>query len=132
MLALIALAVSGLTLVWTIFWSLSQRRLATRPRLTVDSVWAFPTYGPELGPQCIQTTATNTGLAPVTLNGCSLLIRGARRARVPLVEWVHESPPLPTRLEPGADWTGSPKWSRSKGASTTITAPVRAGRSARS
>jgi hypothetical protein len=105
-LALIALAISGVTLLWTIYWSISQRRLATRPRLTVRSVWAFPTYGPELGPQCIQTTATNTGLAPVTVDSSSLLIRGQRGSRVAPMEWVHQDPPLPTRLEPGARWTG--------------------------
>jgi hypothetical protein len=31
-LAIIALAISGLTFVWTIFWSILQRRLATRPQ----------------------------------------------------------------------------------------------------
>ena len=67
MLAIAAFAISGLTLVWTIYWSISQRRLATQPQMTVRSVWAFLPRGPELGPRCISTTATNTGLAPVTL-----------------------------------------------------------------
>lgn len=105
-MALIALAISGLTVLWTIIWSVSQRRLATRPRLTVRSVWAFLPRGPDLGPRCIQTTATNTGLAPVTLESSSLLIRGRRRDRVAVLEWLHQNTPLPTRLEPGAHWMG--------------------------
>jgi hypothetical protein len=104
--AYIALAISGLTLLWTIYWSFSQRRLATRPRLTVRSVWAFVPRGPELGPRCIQTTATNTGLAAVTVEGSSLLIRGRRGDRISVMEWVHQDPSLPTRLEPAARWTG--------------------------
>ena len=104
--ALVALAISGLTLLWTIIWSLSQRRLATRPRLTVGSVWAMPISGPEVGPRCIQTTATNTGLAPVTIASSSFLIRGRPRDRVAPLDWVHQDPPLPTRPEPGAHWIG--------------------------
>jgi hypothetical protein len=103
--AYIALAISGLTFLWTIYWSISQRRLSTRPRLTVRSVWAFLPRGPELGPRCISITATNTGLAPVTVESSSMLIRG-RRQRVAVLEWMHQEPPLPTRLEPGARWTG--------------------------
>jgi hypothetical protein len=87
MLALIALATSGLTLVWTIFWSLSQRRLATRPRLTVRCAWALVAFGPEVSGRCISITATNTGLAPVTLGSAAMLVRD-RRQRAAIIEWV--------------------------------------------
>ena len=104
--ALVAIAISGLTLLWTIIWSISQRRLATRPRLTVRSAWAFLTSGPDAGPLCIQTTATNTGLAPVTVDSSTLLVRGQRDSRVAPLEWVFQSGPLPMRLEPGDRWMG--------------------------
>jgi hypothetical protein len=107
-LAVIAIAISGVTFLWTVFWAIMQRRLATRPRLTVRCVWAIPaSLGFGIGSPCIQTTATNTGLAPVTLDSSTLLIRGRRRDRVAVVDWVAERPqPLPARLEPGSHWMG--------------------------
>jgi hypothetical protein len=99
--------ISALTLAWTIIWSVSTRRLKTRPQLKVRSTWAFLTYGPEVGPLCIQTTAANTGLAPVTVDSCSMLVGSKRGSRVAIIEWVNQNPqPLPVRLEPGEHWTG--------------------------
>jgi hypothetical protein len=105
-LATIALAISGLTLLWTIVWSLLQRRLATRPKLTVRCAWAFLAIGPNVSGRCISITATNTGLAPVTVDSSSMLIRWRRKQRVGVVDWVTQNPALPTRLEPGDRWTG--------------------------
>lgn len=107
MLPIIAIVISGLTLVWTIYWSIQQRRLATRPQLTVRSTWAFLASGPELSDLCVSTTATNTGLAPVTLASCTMLVHGHEQSRVAVVDWVTQNPrSLPARLEPGDHWTG--------------------------
>lgn len=56
---------------------------------------------------CISTTATNTGLAPVTVASCTMLVHGHGGSRVAVVDWVSQSPTsLPARLEPGDHWTG--------------------------
>jgi hypothetical protein len=103
-LAVIAITISGGTLLWTVSWSLAQWRW-TRPRLTVRCVWAFlafPGTGEEGPPD-----GDEHRLAPVTLDSSSLLIRGRRRARLAPLAWVVERhAPLPLRLEPGAHWMG--------------------------
>ena len=35
-----------------------------------------------------------------------MLIRGQRGQRVAVLDWMHQEPPLPTRLEPGDRWSG--------------------------
>jgi hypothetical protein len=74
--------------------------------VTVRSVWSFTLGLPAAGERCIQWTATNTGLAAVTLTNASIRVRGLRGTNV-VPKWVLQTPrELPLRLEPGDHWTG--------------------------
>jgi hypothetical protein len=103
-LSIVAISISGLTLVWTIGWSVYTHRKATRADVTVRASYSLPVYGPTVGDPAISITATNTGSVTVTLIGCQLRIKGSEDTLAP-VTWVAQTPhDLPTVLEPGEHW----------------------------
>jgi hypothetical protein len=110
-LSIIAIAVSGLTLVWTIVWSIYTYRRTTLAQVTVTSGLSIPMYGPTPetmapGDTAIAITATNTGAVTVTLSGAQLRIKGREGTVVP-IEWVVQTPQdLPIVLQPGLHWYG--------------------------
>ena len=105
-LSIVAIAISGLTLVWTIVWSIYTHRRATRADLTVRGSISYPTYGPTIGNPCLDMTATNTGAVPVTLTGAKIKIRGKRQTVAP-IGWVMQTPSaLPIVLQTGGHWNG--------------------------
>jgi hypothetical protein len=61
---------------------------------------AIAAFGPYTG-----MTATNTGLVPVTVTSTRLEIKDRNEALFP-VDWVHQEPTLPARVEPGSRWLG--------------------------
>jgi hypothetical protein len=106
-LAVVAIGVSALTLLWTIFWSVYTHRRATRPRLTVRTVFSVPVdYANQLGRAAIDMTAANTGPVTVSVTGAAIEVKGKSETVVP-VAWVVQTPaPLPRVLAPGDHWNG--------------------------
>ncbi len=105
-LAIAAIAISVLTLAWTIYWSIYTHRARTRPTLHVEGAYALPVYGNQLGEQGLSITVTNTGQVPVTVRSARFRIRGKTGMLAP-INWVYEEPvPLPAMLSPGEHWEG--------------------------
>lgn len=105
-LSIVAIAISGLTLLWTIGWSIYTHRRSTLARVAVTNSFSIPVYGDQLGEAAIDITATNAGSVTVTITGAQLRVRRRKGTLAP-VEWVVQSPAnLPTVLEPGKHWTG--------------------------
>jgi len=105
-LAVVAIGVSALMLLWTIFWSVYTHRRATRARLTVTTSFSVPVYGRQLGQAAIDITATNTGPVAVTVSGTAFEVKGRSETVTPM-EWLVQTPaPLPLVLEPGRHWNG--------------------------
>jgi hypothetical protein len=105
-LSIVAISISGLTLLWTIGWSVFTHRRTTLARVTVKSSFSFPIYGMSPGDPAISITATNTGAVTVTVVSAQLRIKGKKETLAP-VEWVVVTPqPLPIVLEPGEHWDG--------------------------
>ena len=105
-LSVVAISISGLTLLWTIGWSIFTHRRTTLARITVTSALSFPLYGMTPGNPTISITAANTGAVTVTLVSAQLRIKGKKETLLP-VEWVVQTPqPLPIVLEPGKHCDG--------------------------
>jgi hypothetical protein len=105
-LSIVAISISGLTLVWTIGWSVFTHRRTTLARITVTSGLSFPLYGSTPGDLAVGITAANTGAVTTTVTGVQLRIKGKKETVAP-VEWVVQTPqPLPIVLEPGTHWYG--------------------------
>lgn len=105
-LAIVAIGISGITLLWTIGWSVYTHRSTTLARLTVRSSFSIPVYDNHLGPATIDITATNTGSVTVTVSGVQIKVKGRKGTLAP-TEWVVQTPTsLPIVLEPGKHWTG--------------------------
>ena len=105
-LSIVALSISGLTLLWTIGWSVFTHRHATQAKVAVKTSFSIPVYGTQLGDQAIDITATNTGSVTITLTGAQFRIKGKDETLVP-IEWVTQTlQHLPVILEPGKYWTG--------------------------
>jgi hypothetical protein len=110
-ISIVAISISGLTLVWTIVWSIYTHRRTTLAQVTVTSGLSIPMYGQTPGTMApgdtaIGITATNSGAVTVTLSGVQLRIKGREGTVVPL-DWVVQTPQdLPMVLEPGLHWYG--------------------------
>jgi hypothetical protein len=105
-LAVIAIGISTVTLLWTIAWSIYTYRAVRRPNVRVTANWSLPMYGPHVGEAAIGITAANVGLAPVLLDSAQLRIRGRSETLAPM-DWVYQEPSsLPIRLEAGDRWMG--------------------------
>lgn len=103
-LSIVAIAISGAALAWTIGWSVYTHRRATRPSLTVRASFGIPVYGGELGEQAISVTVANTGSVPTTVTGVHFEIGGARQTLAPFE--LQDPRPLPTVLAGGEHWHG--------------------------
>jgi hypothetical protein len=111
-MALAAIVISAVTLVWTIGWAIYSHRRATAPRISTRAAWSFPVYElggrSELGDAAFSITATNTGPVAVTISNLKFFIRrvGRDKSVVPF-DWVAQVPSsLPLVLKPGDHWTG--------------------------
>jgi hypothetical protein len=108
-LSIIAISLSGLTLLWTIGWSIYTHRHATTPSLSVEGGYGMPAYdtpggGSRLGDQALDVTVRNDGPVRVTVTGVHFEIEGRTETMV-VPRWLFESPrPLPIVLEPGEQW----------------------------
>jgi hypothetical protein len=111
--AWLALGVSGSTLLWTMFWSVLERRHAdqrhadlTQPKLVVKCSLATPVYGGRVRDACLDLTVTNAGMVAITIAGSYLQVRG-ESTQLALIDWVTQTPQqLPITLDPGSHWTG--------------------------
>ena len=108
--AWIALGLSTLTFVWTIFWSIKTKRIADArhvelhaPALTVTVSFGLPVSGPHVGPQCLVVRAVNTGHVPLTAAAAAIYVKGDPHNRNILPKpWL--TPGLPKKLSPGEHW----------------------------
>jgi hypothetical protein len=107
LLAVIAIGISGLTLLWTIFWSIYTHRRSTLTRLVVRTAFSVPVgYDNRLWRAAVDISATNTGAVTVTVTGAAIQVKGKKETLSPM-EWVVQQPsPLPLVLEPGKHWSG--------------------------
>lgn len=105
-LSIVAIAISGLTLLWTIGWSIYTHRRTTLARVAVTNAFSIPVFGDQLGEAVVDITATNVGAVRVTITGAQLRVKRRKETLAP-VEWVVQTPVnLPTALEPGKYWKG--------------------------
>jgi hypothetical protein len=73
--------------------------------IAVTACQAFPAFGDHVGEQHVNVSACNSGRSPVTVKGWGLrLPGGGTMISTNPVPW---SSPMPHRLEPGADGTGT-------------------------
>jgi hypothetical protein len=99
--AIVAASVSGLTFLWTIFWSIYEHRQRTRPTLRVIVKLA---YVHPYGQPFVDITVTNTGQPAAELRGIDIYFKH-RPEHVALVGWWRQNA-LPCHLETGNSWNG--------------------------
>lgn len=100
--AIVAASISGLTFVWTIFWSIYEHRARTKPDVKVKATLAFV---PPHGEMLVSVSVTNIGGPPITLRGIAIAIKG-RDEQLALIHWEYQSEPFNTTYKTGGSWDG--------------------------
>lgn len=92
-----AAAVGAIPGLGALGWNVYEFR-KSGPSVDVKASMSMPIFGTQMGDPHIQVEATNTGRAPVTLQGWGIALPGDRS--IVMFHALPYSTPLPHRLEP--------------------------------
>jgi hypothetical protein len=101
-LSIAAVAISLLSVGWSIGWSIFQHWRTTRGRLYVKAAFATTSVNPVV----VAVTVTNAGLVPLTVTSIEGYVEGVTGKRLVLTYWRYQSKPLSVVLTPGESWSG--------------------------
>jgi hypothetical protein len=97
----VSLAISAITLFWTIFWSVWVEKRTGAPRLKVVVRLGYPMGPNGVGPTLIMTVITNVGRVPAAIENVRISLTDDERGILPIA-WMHEQ--LSKRLDIGEAW----------------------------